>query len=508
MDSFLIYLLQVTAVSIMLYICFLIFYRNDTFYQRNRVILVMSILLPVLFPVFSLGAPETEPGNSLSIIFIDRVASAGQNIQSSLEGGIRNINVSNILFMLWITGTSLLIIRTTISLVRTFSIISKAERTKRDSIKIVISDLSHPPFSFWPYAVIPRNIYDSAENIDIIKHEEYHIRQIHTADLVLSEIFIAFFWFNPAAWLLKRSIVLNHEYLADNKTIHETSSIREYQYLLVNLASGISQMPMIHNFNTNIKNRIVMINQKPTNRIAVLKNIMILPIILFIFFSFSFRNNTTAQQENKPGAGFSPESQKAIMEFIFRNIVYPVEARERADTGRIVVILRTGRNGTLEIVDTYSTPDPASRNSKYSKILMFKDIVVMGYAKKMPDEGIKSSPVEKKELLKQEGKRVAMLLSNLDLPEWKNETFEFGIPISFKLKFPDKPASSQYIDEKLKELPDNAIIMIDGKEVTVKQYESLDPDNVSTVSILKDQSATAVFGEKGKNGVIMITTKK
>ncbi|MBQ9893051.1 MAG: TonB-dependent receptor [Bacteroidales bacterium] len=48
------------------------------------------------------------------------------------------------------------------------------------------------------------------------------------------------------------------------------------------------------------------------------------------------------------------------------------------------------------------------------------------------------------------------------------------------------------------------LVMVDGVE---RQFSSLNPDEVKTISVLKDASATAVFGARGANGVILVTTK-
>lgn len=50
------------------------------------------------------------------------------------------------------------------------------------------------------------------------------------------------------------------------------------------------------------------------------------------------------------------------------------------------------------------------------------------------------------------------------------------------------------------------LIMVDG--IVRDTYNDIDPNEVETISILKDASATAVFGVRGANGVIMITTKR
>jgi TonB-linked SusC/RagA family outer membrane protein len=50
------------------------------------------------------------------------------------------------------------------------------------------------------------------------------------------------------------------------------------------------------------------------------------------------------------------------------------------------------------------------------------------------------------------------------------------------------------------------LIMVDG--VARDTYNDIDPNEIETISILKDASATAVFGVRGANGVILITTKR
>ncbi len=62
--------------------------------------------------------------------------------------------------------------------------------------------------------------------------------------------------------------------------------------------------------------------------------------------------------------------------------------------------------------------------------------------------------------------------------------------------------------ELVKGLPEDIYCMIDGKEATTAQLEALPSDKIESVSILKDRSAVQIYGEKAKNGVIIVTTKK
>ena len=49
------------------------------------------------------------------------------------------------------------------------------------------------------------------------------------------------------------------------------------------------------------------------------------------------------------------------------------------------------------------------------------------------------------------------------------------------------------------------LVLVDGVE---RDFNNIDPNEINTISVLKDASATAVFGAKGANGVIVVTTKR
>lgn len=54
----------------------------------------------------------------------------------------------------------------------------------------------------------------------------------------------------------------------------------------------------------------------------------------------------------------------------------------------------------------------------------------------------------------------------------------------------------------------NPLILIDGVELTSSDLARLRPDDIESFSILKDATATALYGARGANGVIMVTTKQ
>ena len=52
------------------------------------------------------------------------------------------------------------------------------------------------------------------------------------------------------------------------------------------------------------------------------------------------------------------------------------------------------------------------------------------------------------------------------------------------------------------------LYIVDGKEVTPSVMSALNPDKIERVTVLKDKSATDLYGEEGQNGVVLITLKQ
>ena len=87
-------------------------------------------------------------------------------------------------------------------------------------------------FSAFAHVFISSSIKDD-EAARMINHEMKHIRLGHHTDLLLAGFITTIQWFNPAAYLLKRSLQALHEYEADNECITEGEDPRTYQELLV-----------------------------------------------------------------------------------------------------------------------------------------------------------------------------------------------------------------------------------------------------------------------------------
>ena len=101
-------------------------------------------------------------------------------------------------------------------------------------------------------------------------------------------------------WFIKRSVILNHEYLADRVSLLNNKSVKEYQYRLLNFRADLKSISLAHNFNSLIKNRIIMINKKPSSVLATFKNLVILPMVAIVAYAFATPEYTYVTPEPEP----------------------------------------------------------------------------------------------------------------------------------------------------------------------------------------------------------------
>ena len=143
------------------------------------------------------------------------------------------------------------------------------------------------PFSFGPWLFLSRESVDDATKLrEVMTHELTHIRQLHTLDIVLAELFCIAFWWNPATWVLRREVRLNLEFIADKAVCDSLlsaasasdSPLKAYQYHLLGFASQMHVATLTNNFNVlPLKRRIIMMNAKRTRHVGMLKYFLFVP---------------------------------------------------------------------------------------------------------------------------------------------------------------------------------------------------------------------------------------
>jgi bla regulator protein BlaR1 len=129
-------------------------------------------------------------------------------------------------------------------------------------VRVTTANIS--PFSFWQNIYINPDNLDTADLKSILQHEQVHVKEWHTLDILLAEISLVFYWFNPGVWLMKKAVRENIEFITDRKILQAGTDTKAYQYSLLNVSIAATHLLGITNhFNfSTLKKRIKMMNAK------------------------------------------------------------------------------------------------------------------------------------------------------------------------------------------------------------------------------------------------------
>ena len=180
-----------------------------------------------------------------------------------------------------------------------------------------VRQLAEPggPFSFGATVYLSAAVLaDPAALAAVLPHEQAHVRQWHTVDVLLSHVLVALAWPNPAAWLLRRAVRDNLEYLADRAVVDAGLDRCAYQYSLLRLGSAPVPAPALafHLFPFTLKNRILMLNQPRSSprhlgRYALAAALV---AVLALRFSGSHAQTTPTAKQTAEQAATAAHAQK------------------------------------------------------------------------------------------------------------------------------------------------------------------------------------------------------
>ena len=390
-------------ISALLLTLMVVVYRltlsRTTFHGFNRYVLLTSLALAAIVPLAHFQGVGRKTAGTLAYmineitVYADGTASTVSDSTSQLES---SLSIGFILTMVYLAGMIVCLLRIVIGVLSSEIICHGRSRTLSDGSRLVITERNYAPFSWRNYIVISRKDYE-ANGAMIITHEQAHISHHHSFDLILAQIFCAVQWFNPAAWMLKRSLLEVHEYEADASVLEHGFDGRRYQICLVRAALQGSFATTTNNFaNCSTKKRIVMMNRHSTNPWARLRVLLMLPAVAFATVVASACKQDTGStdlvqesqdettviyatpvktSENEVAIQVAPidkddevfmvvEEQpeypggtEALLNFLRENINYPEYCKENKIQGRVIVTFVVEKDGSIveaEVVKSVS----------------------------------------------------------------------------------------------------------------------------------------------------------
>lgn len=472
MGEFTLYIIKASVYTALFFLFYKLFLSRETLHKFNRVLLLSIVILSFVLPFVKLSietsvAEVGDPGLIFKDLFYVVEDSATEEASPVW---------ARVLVTIYFAGVAGAFIALCISYIKMLIIIRRSGSVSEENgIKMRISDSNISPFSWMNTYVISRSDYEKEGEIVAI-HERAHILKRHSVDIMISQIALLFQWFNPAIYLLKQELQSIHEYQADEAVINYGIDAKKYQLLLIRKAVGQRLFAMANSFNHGeLKKRITMMVREKSKKGSALKALLL-----------------------------APAAAIALIAFASEKVSAKTEIISKAD------IVTLAGNNTPVLSDTIKVKTSGVKKEiKIIKRTGAKDIFLVN-GKEVPADSMQNitihvdstSGVTKYMKIRIVTKDSASANFNTSTVVVKGER----VNGQFIVK---DSASKHDVGSKKVVLRTgtggDVLVIVDGKEYP--GYDKLDPNKIESVSVLKDEAATKLYGEKGKNGVIIIVTK-
>jgi hypothetical protein len=281
----------------------LVFYklllRKETFYKLNRFVLLACLMLSFTLPFLRIPQQwalqkierpvlSTSSDFSFSSVIAEMEEQTAGSIKPPQTATAQTSKVSMVInWVVWIYWFGVVVfgINFLIQLITLYYRAYTRPVIKDGKFRIVELSGDKAPCSFGNNIFINPEKYDWETYNQVLAHEKIHIEQGHTLDIVLAEIILIFQWFNPFAWIYRKELENNLEFLTDEQLLHDPNVEKtSYQMSLLKVSAPHFPLSLTTNYNQSLlKKRVVMMNAKRSNVNSTWRYFFILPLlVLFV----------------------------------------------------------------------------------------------------------------------------------------------------------------------------------------------------------------------------------
>lgn len=288
--AILLYFLKVNIGLSAFYALFWLVFSRNTFFRLNRFYLLGSLILSFLLPFISIKHNDDTLPSTINDISLFVLKGTLQQSTGFLE-----ITWFQVIQFIVLTGVLVLLARFVYSIVQIFIMLFKSEPLDyTDTYEgnyywLIKSKFTTSSFSFFNFLIL--NKEDSFYNRKfVIEHEQVHIDQRHTIDIILVEVIQILCWYNPVLIMYKKSLQKLHEYIADSIIHH--SDLAEYaQFLFAyNFRSQISHLTTSFMQTSMLKQRIQMLTRPRSNEYLLANYLLVIPLMLLLGYFINTKN--------------------------------------------------------------------------------------------------------------------------------------------------------------------------------------------------------------------------
>ncbi|PRD46238.1 M56 family metallopeptidase [Sphingobacterium haloxyli] len=533
MYSLLAYIIQVNILLAVVYIGYSVLLKRLTFYRLNRGYFLVGGFFSFAYPfldIKSLFRDHIEPVGELMAylpgFYMRQVEESVYTLENAIYSGIAVVG-------LWFV-TRLCI--QLLSLLR-IHLHSRKAIWKTYWYQHVLFPIV--PFSFLNKIYLHKEQHQESELYGIFEHENIHVKGLHSIDILMFEILLILCWYNPFVWFMRRAVRQNLEYLTDQQVLNKGVDRKTYQYSLLNVSKQGASLGVSSQFNFKfLKKRIMMMNKKKSSKLELSKYAFLLPIFIFSAGAFtiskadvkiteaaevvrekrldSFKAEEKNErydhdQESLEGVVVGPDMTKSEQEALSskeskldvkglqREPLYIVDGKQMLSGFDLDAL----NPDDIESVSVWK--NSAEAIVKYGNEAAHGVVEITTIAKARQDA------VRKKE---QSQKEMTDTLSGTvgdndrtTSAEVVNSIGHFRVQ-GVKKNPLDTTKQPLLLSRGLKSGTVPLYVIDDEVQSKGKTaLDALDPNEIESITVLKDKSAISVYGDKGKNGVLVIATK-
>lgn len=274
-----VYFLKINVAIALFYAFYRLFFYKDTFFAWRRTALLCFFAVSAAVPLLDIQQwiVQQEPMAAMADLYA-AVVLPELTLTPQPETDWRQLMADGIVFAYWLVA-ALLALRFLFQLAGIVRLARRCPTQKIDGTTVHLLPCPEGPFSFFRWIFVCPDAHTGDELHEILTHERTHARQWHSIDVLTGELACIVCWFNPFAWLMKREIRTNLEYMADEKVLETGHDSRTYQYHLLGLSHHKAAATIYNSFNVlPLKKRIIMMNKQRTRAIGRTKYLMFLPL--------------------------------------------------------------------------------------------------------------------------------------------------------------------------------------------------------------------------------------
>lgn len=286
------YLLESTFSLIILLVMYHFFIENEKMHHFKRFYLLFAIAYSLLAPLFTFTIENDLDASSIPVLPFSKMI-----INQEITSKPIDFLGPQLLLIVYMFIVAVLLFRFVKNILRMFKLIQSNEKVMCQNSTLVLMHQETIPHSFLNYIFLNKTAFEQGkiEN-EILDHEMTHVHQKHTWDILMIEVLKIIFWFNPMFILYKKSMQLNHEFLADEAVIKKHQNPSFYQLLLLN-ANENKKDYLASNLNYLLtKKRFFMMTQSQNTPMIWIKKLGLIP--LFSFLTYFLCADSMAQEKS------------------------------------------------------------------------------------------------------------------------------------------------------------------------------------------------------------------